>query len=159
MRISPPSNNVEFTGYLDDIRPAVAQAWAEIVPLRQGGGTRLKVLEALALGTPVVSTSKGIEGLDLKPDRDVLIANTPEEFAQQTLRLLASPTLRHELAEQGHRAALIYDWSHSVERLNELIATCVNPQRKTMTRIPPAVSPLQLTPITRSNADVEEVVQ
>ncbi len=112
---------VEFTGYLLDIRPAVAGAWAEVVPLRQGGGTRLKVLEALALGTPVVSTGKGVEGLELEPERDVLVADTPEAFARQTVRLLGSPELRAQLAANGRRAAERYDWQGSVQALDDLI--------------------------------------
>ena len=122
IRALPPADGVEFTGYLDDVRPAVAGAWAEVVPLRKGGGTRLKVLEALALGTPVVATAKGIEGLDLRAGHEVLVADTPAAFAATTLRLLASPTLRHELAEHGRRAVARYDWAQSVGRLEDLLA-------------------------------------
>ena len=92
-----------------------------MVPLRQGGGTRLKVLEALALGTPVISTSKGIEGLNLLPGRDVLIADTPAEFAMQTVRLLESPALREQLSAHGRRAAAHYDWIWSVQRLENVL--------------------------------------
>jgi glycosyltransferase involved in cell wall biosynthesis len=113
----PPANGVEWTGYLDDVRPAVAEAWAEVVPLRTGGGTRLKVLEALALGTPVISTRKGVEGLKLRAGHDVLVADTPDEFAAQTVRLLESATLRAKLAVNGRQAVQQYDWGHSVERL------------------------------------------
>ncbi|HEU4324004.1 MAG TPA: glycosyltransferase family 4 protein [Roseiflexaceae bacterium] len=117
----PADPGLEFTGYLEDVRPAVARAWAEVVPLRTGGGTRLKVLEALALGTPLVSTSKGVEGLDLLAGREVLLADTPADFAAQTLRLLADPSLRTELSTQGRLAATRYDWSHSVTALEELV--------------------------------------
>lgn len=118
------NRNVEFTGYLNDVRPAIANAWAEVVPLRQGGGTRLKVLEALALGTPVITTRKGVEGLDLLPERDFLLADTPEEFAGQVVRLLRSPQLRAELVEQGRSAVQRYDWNHSAARLNDLVVAC-----------------------------------
>jgi glycosyltransferase involved in cell wall biosynthesis len=117
----PPAEGVEFTGYLDDVRPAVARAWAEVVPLRKGGGTRLKVLEALALGTPVVSTSKGAEGLDLEPGRHILVADTAEAFAAATERLLGSPMLRRSLADQGRQAAARYDWHQSARQLEDLI--------------------------------------
>ncbi|NTU78189.1 MAG: glycosyltransferase [Chloroflexales bacterium] len=125
VRALPAAEGVEFTGYLDDVRPAVARAWAEVVPLRKGGGTRLKVLEALALGTPVVSTAKGVEGLDLCPGQEVLVADAPEAFAAQTVRLLGSPALRQDLAERGRRAAVRYDWSRSVERLADLLERVV----------------------------------
>jgi polysaccharide biosynthesis protein PslH len=121
----PRAEGVEFTGYLDDVRPAVARAWAEVVPLRKGGGTRLKVLEALALGTPLVSTSKGIEGLELENNQHVLVADTPAEFAAATARLLGQPTLRAQLAEAGRRVARQrFDWQASGQRLNQLIADC-----------------------------------
>ena len=64
-----------FTGYVPDIRPVVARSWASVVPLRAGGGTRLKILESMALGTPVVSTSKGAEGLDVTDGENILIAD------------------------------------------------------------------------------------
>lgn len=125
----PADAGVEFTGYLDDVRPAVARAWAEVVPLREGGGTRLKVLEALALGTPVISTSKGVEGLDLVAGRDVLVADTPAEFAAQTLRLLASADLRARLAAHGQRAAAGYDWSQSVRALELMLELAAGASR------------------------------
>lgn len=121
----PAGAGLRFTGFLDDVRPAVARAWAEVVPLRVGSGTRLKVLEALALGTPVVSTAKGIEGLDLQPERDLLLGDTPEAFARQTLRLLASPELRARLSAQGRAAAARYDWDRSVAALEQLIESAV----------------------------------
>lgn len=119
---------LEFTGYLEDVRPTVARAWAEVVPLRTGGGTRLKALEALALGTPLVSTSKGVEGLGLAAGREVLLADSPGDFAAQTLRLLASPELRADLANHGRRAATRFDWSHSVAALEELVQRVAQPK-------------------------------
>ena len=92
-------DHVKLLGYIDDIRLAVAKAWACIVPLRLGGGTRLKVLEALALGTPVVATPKAVEGLDVIPDIHVLIANDTIEFANQVVRLVNDPYLRSRIAE------------------------------------------------------------
>jgi glycosyltransferase involved in cell wall biosynthesis len=106
----PRNEGVIFTGYLDDIRPRVAQSWVTIVPLQIGGGTRLKVLESLALGTPVVATGKGAEGLDLAPGRDLLIADKPADFAAAVLRLLQNPTLRETLSRNGRAAVKKYDW-------------------------------------------------
>ncbi|SRR6266545_500198 len=118
----PPAEGVEFTGYLDDVRPAVARAWAEVVPLRKGGGTRLKVLEALALGTPVISTSKGIEGLALEDGRHALVADSPSDFAAATVKLLGQPELRVRLAAAGRQlAGEQYDWRAIGQRLNDLV--------------------------------------
>lgn len=107
----PNCEQVEFTGFVPDIRALVARSWAEVVPLREGSGTRLKILEALAVGTPVVSTSKGVEGLDLEPERHLLVADAPQAFAARTLQLLANHELRARLSEQGRSAvAERYDW-------------------------------------------------
>jgi glycosyltransferase involved in cell wall biosynthesis len=118
----PAADGVEFTGYLDDVRPAVACAWAEVVPLRKGGGTRLKVLEALALGTPVVSTTKGVEGLELEDDRHVLVADTAHGFAAATERLLGQPELRARLGAAGRQVVRErYDWRAIGARLDDLV--------------------------------------
>ena len=105
-------SRVLFTGHLDDVRPTLARSQVSIVPIRSGGGTRLKVLESLAIGTPVVSTMKGAEGLDLVSGRDLLIADEPESFASAVLRLLEDEKLRSLLAEHGRTAVKsLYDWS------------------------------------------------
>ena len=90
---------VHLSGYVDDVRPIVARAACCVVPIRRGGGTRIKILEAMALGTPVVSTSKGAEGLAVTPEENILIGDTAEEFAQQTVRVLTNPVLRGHLAD------------------------------------------------------------
>jgi len=112
------NSSVRFTGYLPDIRPEVAQSWVSIVPLRVGGGTRLKILESLALGTPVISTSKGAEGLDLKPGHEILIADQPHEFARAVVQILDSPELRSELSRNGRQAVIDrYGWEPIGSRL------------------------------------------
>jgi glycosyltransferase involved in cell wall biosynthesis len=106
----PNRDGTVFTGYVDDVRPVVARSWVSIVPLLTGGGTRLKILESLALGTPVVSTNKGAEGLDLVPGRDILIADEPADFADAVLRVLRDANLRETLSRNGRRAVTCYDW-------------------------------------------------
>jgi glycosyltransferase involved in cell wall biosynthesis len=106
----PNRNGTVFTGYVDDVRPVVARSWVSIVPLLTGGGTRLKILESLAVGTPVVSTSKGAEGLDLVPGRDILIADEPADFADAVLRVLRDAALRETLSRNGRRAVTRFDW-------------------------------------------------
>jgi glycosyltransferase involved in cell wall biosynthesis len=119
------TNGTIFTGWLEDVRPVIARSWVSVVPLRKGGGTRLKILESLSIGTPVVSTSKGAEGLDLIPGKEILIADDPEDFAEQVLQLLSNPELREELSQNGRRAVEErYDWnmvSNSLERLIEMV--------------------------------------
>lgn len=119
-------SNVVLTGYMDDIRPVVAASWVCVVPLRVGGGTRLKILEAMALGTPVVTTSKGAEGLDVSPGQDILIADEPAEFATSTLRLLRDPALRQHLAHHGRKLVeRKYSWTKIGQKLNSLLEIVV----------------------------------
>jgi len=114
--------SVRFSGYVDDVRPLVAGAWACVAPIHQGGGTRLKILEAMALGTPVVATSKGAEGLDVMPSQDILIADEPVEFAAQVVRLLRDPALRQRLVANAR--CLVeqrYDWKQIGQRFAALV--------------------------------------
>ncbi|WP_298981274.1 glycosyltransferase family 4 protein [Caldilinea sp.] len=123
----PNRKNVVFTGYVEDIHAVVGASWALVAPLRLGGGTRLKVLEALALGVPVVATSKGVEGLDLEQDKEVLVADTPQRFAEATLSLLTDPALRNGLSLAGRRAANRYDWNGIGRRFNQIVTEGVSP--------------------------------
>lgn len=117
----PRNDGLVFTGYVADIRPTVAQSWASIVPLRVGGGTRVKILEALALGTPVIATSKGAEGLNLVTGRDILIADTPHDFAAAVLRVLNDAELRATLSRNGRAAVKPYDWQTVGQSFCELV--------------------------------------
>ena len=108
----PNRPDVRLLGQVADVWPVVARSWASVVPLRQGGGTRLKILESLALGTPVVSTQKGAEGLELADGSEILVADEPGEFAARCTALLRQPELRARLARAGRQAvAQRYDWS------------------------------------------------
>jgi glycosyltransferase involved in cell wall biosynthesis len=117
---------VVFTGYVDDIRPVIGRSWSSVVPLRIGGGTRLKILESLALSTPVVSTSKGAEGLDLEPGRDILIADEPAAFAAAMVRLLQDQELRDRLSRHGQQTVKArYDWQIIGQQFNDLVEAAV----------------------------------
>jgi glycosyltransferase involved in cell wall biosynthesis len=96
---------VTVTGGVPDVRPYYKQAWLQIVPLRIGGGTRLKIVESLGIQTPVVSTTIGAQGLDLKHEFDILYADTAQDFAKQTARALNDPTLRSRLETNGRSSA------------------------------------------------------
>jgi glycosyltransferase involved in cell wall biosynthesis len=89
---------LEVVGPVADVRPWYAQADAIVVPVRAGGGTRIKVLEAFALGRPVVSTSIGIEGIEAQPEEHVLIGDTPGALAHQCLRVMTDAALGQRLA-------------------------------------------------------------
>lgn len=122
----PKLPGVIFTGYLTDIRPRVAQSWVSVAPLRVGGGTRLKILESLALGTPVVATNKGAEGLDLAPDKDLFIADQPIDFAQKVVRILKDRQLRDSLGAQGRKTVNErYSWHGIGSEFNQFIEEMV----------------------------------
>jgi glycosyltransferase involved in cell wall biosynthesis len=94
------------------VEPFVQGAALSIVPLRIGGGTRLKILESLALGTPVVSTTVGAEGLDLQAGEHLLLADTAEAFADAVIHFLNEPAYRHQIAMAGqHQTRQLYLWS------------------------------------------------
>ncbi len=95
--------NVEVTGFVDDVRPYMARAKALVVPLRSGGGTRLKILEGLSFGVPTVSTSIGAEGIDLTDGKEILIGDTPEIFAERVVQLLTDEALCRRVAAAGRR--------------------------------------------------------
>jgi polysaccharide biosynthesis protein PslH len=123
----PDARNVTLTGYVDDVRPYLARSWASVVPIHQGGGTRLKILEAMALRVPVIATSKGAEGLELQSGKHALIADTPETFAQSTIRVLQEPELRQQLADNAY--ALLrdkYDWKAVTPQFLELVEKAVS---------------------------------
>lgn len=102
---------VTVTGGVPDVRPYYQRAWLQMVPLLIGGGTRLKIVESLALGTPVVSTTIGAQGLDLRDGEHLRLADAPEDFARALAGVLQDAERRGRLAENGRRQVLEhYTW-------------------------------------------------
>jgi len=102
---------LKITGTVPDVRPYLWSAAVSIVPLRVGGGTRLKIYEAMAARTPVVSTTIGAEGLGIHPPHDIRIADTPETFAENCLELLNDPIERKRMAQAAwDLVASTYSW-------------------------------------------------
>jgi glycosyltransferase involved in cell wall biosynthesis len=121
------AKGVQITGTVDDVRPYVAEAAVYVVPLRIGGGTRLKIFEALAMGKAVVSTSVGAEGLPMTPGQHFLQADSPEDFAKAVLALLEDVPRRRAIGEAGRRLVEArYSWAQvgrEFERLCEEVAS------------------------------------
>jgi len=112
---------IVITGYVADTRPYFASATIYVVPLRIGGGTRLKVLEAMAMAKPIIATTLGCEGLDLVPGQDLLLADSAPTFAAQILALLNDPSRQAALGAHARRLAQTrYDWSNIVPRLETI---------------------------------------
>jgi len=97
---------------VDDVRPHIARAAVYVVPLRIGGGTRLKIFEAMAMGKAVVSTAVGAEGLPVTPGRDIVIVDEPARFAQAVVHLIRDASTRRAI-EIAARQLVVerYDWS------------------------------------------------
>lgn len=103
---------IKVTGTVDDVRPYIDEASVYVVPLRIGGGTRLKIFEALAMGKAVVSTSIGAEGLPLVSGEHFLCADQPADFASAVVALLRDPTRRADLGQAGRQLTEErYAWS------------------------------------------------
>ena len=112
------NHRVGFVSDPEDAMIEIARASVAVVPLLVGTGTRLKIVEAWASGTPVVSTSLGAEGLDCEPGRDLIIANRPPEFAEAVVHLLEDPALASEIGANGRkRFETAYTWESAWEAL------------------------------------------
>ena len=124
---APQGHNVVYTGRVPDVRPLIAAAWICVVPLRSGaGGTRFKLLESMALGTPLVSTRIGAEGIDGTDGSDILIADTPEQFAASTIAVLNSTDLRQQLSAAGRRSIeQRFDWNVLGARVTAMLETLI----------------------------------
>ena len=133
--VSPPpevvrlsGDGVHVTGRVEDVVPYYRRSAVSVVPLRAGGGTRLKILEAMALGRPVVSTSIGCEGLDVEDGRHLLIADDPECFAERTVRLLTDKALYRRLVTEARwLVEAKYDWDVIAEQLLSIYSEITRP--------------------------------
>jgi len=113
--------NVKTTDYVDDIRPYFQKASILVVPLRIGSGVRNKILEAMAMGRPVVSTSVGCEGLDVTDGENIIIADKPEDFAHKVISLLESPELQKKLIRAGRKLVEEkYSWENVCKKLENV---------------------------------------
>ncbi|MAO64145.1 MAG: hypothetical protein CL666_04030 [Balneola sp.] len=100
--LSRGSKNIIVTGFVEDTRPYIENAAAFVVPLRMGGGTRLKIMEALAVKIPMVTTSIGCEGIDVVNGESILIADEPHEFAEKVIELFTDPKQAEYLTNKGY---------------------------------------------------------
>jgi GT2 family glycosyltransferase/glycosyltransferase involved in cell wall biosynthesis len=114
-------DNVVVTGWVEDIKPYIARSSVYVAPLWLGTGMRVKILEAWGMARPVVTTSIGSQGIDCTPGEDVLIADDPQGFAAQTVRLLTDKALREKLGRNGRKQVEAkYDWEIIIRRVEEM---------------------------------------
>ncbi len=115
--------SLKVTGYVEDPLPYLRDASMMVVPLKAGGGMRVKILNALAQGLPMVSTTVGCEGIAVQHERDILVADSAEDFAEQTIRLLTDAALNQRITEAGRRTAVeVYDYRQACLPLEAIYA-------------------------------------
>jgi polysaccharide biosynthesis protein PslH len=130
MAYSSNGSGVNVTGYVVDPTPYLEATGVMVVPLRAGGGMRVKILNALAQGLPIVTTTLGCEGIAVEPGRHLLVADTPEAFAQATLGLLEDKKLANELGDNGrHLIQSTYDYRAACRPLEALYQQAIPAQR------------------------------
>ena len=129
--------SIEVTGRVPSVVEHLRQSVVVIVPLRIGGGTRLKIYEAMAAGRAVVSTTVGAEGLDVHHGRDIMLADDAHSFAQAVIALLRDPELRRRYQTAAAETAARYDWPAIGERFAEVLQSVAEMKSRALCAIPP----------------------
>jgi glycosyltransferase involved in cell wall biosynthesis len=131
------SESVEVTGTVSSVIEHLREAAVFVVPLRIGGGTRLKIYEAMAAGKAVVSTTVGAEGLDINDGRDILLADDAEGFGQFVIKLLRDRQLRQQFEQAAARLAARYDWSEIAVGFEAVLARVAREQAASIKAVEP----------------------
>lgn len=114
-------DSIQVTGYVEDLLPYLENSALMVVPVRAGGGMRVRILEAFAYGIPVVTTTIGLEGIEASPGDDILVADSAEQFAEATFQLLTDSNLQEKLARNGRNLVKTsYDWQVVLKRMDEI---------------------------------------
>jgi glycosyltransferase involved in cell wall biosynthesis len=116
------SDSVEVTGTVPSVIEHLREAAVFVVPLRVGGGTRLKIFEAMAMGKATVSTTIGAEGLDVHHGRDIILADDPASFADSVIKFLLDTELRRRFERASAELAAQYDWPLVARKFEETLA-------------------------------------
>ena len=116
-------SSIKVTGFVEDVRPYAEEAAVFVVPLRIGSGMRVKILDAMALGLPVVTTPVGCEGISLQPGRHALVSESPDRFAGCVTDLLRNPEMREKMGASGRSLVEShYAWKPIFERLDTILS-------------------------------------
>ena len=121
------SDSVQVTGTVPSVEEYLEKASVVVVPLRIGGGTRLKIFEAMAMGKALVSTSIGAEGLDIESGRDLLLADEASAFAEAVLLLLRDSGIRRRIEQAAVETAAQYDWSRVAAQFADVLRRVAQP--------------------------------
>jgi glycosyltransferase involved in cell wall biosynthesis len=134
------SDSVQVTGTVPSVADYLRAASLVIVPLRIGGGTRLKIFEAMAMGKAVISTSIGAEGLDVQSGRDLLLADDATAFADAILLLLRDAGLRRKYEQAAVQLARQYDWSRIAAQFAEVLRRACGAAKQALEHSPSALT-------------------
>jgi glycosyltransferase involved in cell wall biosynthesis len=135
-----PTEGIVYRGEVPDIRREIERAAVVVAPLRIAGGTRLKILESMAMARPVVATAIGAEGIEAAPGREILIANEPDALAIAIGRLLDDPTLRLSVGEAGRKLVESrYDWRVAAEKLQSFHRLVISAHQRSCSATLPAI--------------------
>jgi len=128
--LAAPGSGITVAGYVEDLAPCFARSAVFVCPVHRRSGTRVKILQAMARGVPVVTTTLGAEGLDVTPERDVLVGDSPAAFAGQVVRLLGDRELAERLRREARRLVEErYDYGRLVETLEAGYRAVLRPER------------------------------
>ncbi len=120
------NKHVKVVGFVEDLRAEIAQATVVVAPLRIGGGTRLKIVEAMAMAKPIVSTTLGAEGLNLTHEQDILLADSPESLAHEISRVLNDREFGARLGQAARQTAEArYSWNAAAQKLSAFYGSLV----------------------------------
>lgn len=123
--------SVVVTGYVEDLRPYLSRAWVVVAPLQEGFGVKVRVLQAMAVGKPVVSTSMVTTGIDVSIGQDIIIANSPTEFAERVIELLNDKQLREKIGDNARKLMeKEHSWEKTTDKLNEIFQKLVDEKCK-----------------------------
>jgi glycosyltransferase involved in cell wall biosynthesis len=124
-RAAREKDTIRVTGYVESLVPYLEASALMVVPVRAGGGMRVRILEAFAYAMPVVTTTVGLEGINAIPGQDVLVADSETNFANQVNQLLENPSLREKLSTNGRNLAESkYDWQVVLSAMMPIFENC-----------------------------------
>lgn len=125
------NKNITVTGYVPDIRSYISKCAVYVCPMRIGTGIKNKILEAMAMGIPIVATSASVEAIGVSPNRDIIIADDPKEFAMQTMRLLNDKELRMRLVKNARKLVETkYSWESTIAKYERVYRSAIEQNRK-----------------------------